>query len=122
MLIVLVSIEQNCTFNLEVLRLYLCVSSGHLPTGPHGEPLPYMVCSDPESRTDHSLKKVSACLTKYFGKGWTQDWATQGSCHMDVCAICYPLLEVIYFLFTIDKHMHVYICKGFKCRTLVLNR
>ena len=34
MLITLVFIiEQNCTFNLEVSRLCVSVSSGHLPTG-----------------------------------------------------------------------------------------
>ena len=33
MLITLVFIEQYCTFKLEVSRLCVSVSSGHLPTG-----------------------------------------------------------------------------------------
>ena len=57
MLIILVLIEQYCTFNLEVLRFCLSVCSGHLLTGTTWRPLPYMVCSDPESGTDHSLMK-----------------------------------------------------------------
>ena len=31
--VILVFIEQNCTFNLEVLGLCVSVVSGHLPTG-----------------------------------------------------------------------------------------
>ena len=46
MSIILVFIEQNCTFNLKVSRLCVSVSTGHLPTG-----TPYMVCADPETGT-----------------------------------------------------------------------
>ena len=36
-----------------------------------------MMCDDPKSGTDHSLKEVSAYLI----------WVTQGSCHTDGYAI-----------------------------------
>ena len=42
-----------------------------------------------------------------FGIGWTQPWGIQGSCDKDVCAIFYPLLELI----SLKSK-----CKGFKCR------
>ena len=58
--------------------LCLSVSGSHLPTGTTRRTL--IVCGDPESGTDHSLKEVHAL----FGIGWTQHW---GSCHKDVCAI-----------------------------------
>ena len=38
-----------------------------------------------------------------FGIGWTQHRNIQGSCDKDDCAIFYPLLEVTFFLFTIEK-------------------
>ena len=46
MLIILVFIEQNCTFSLEVLRLSLSVSirSGHLPTGTMDNPYLIIWC------------------------------------------------------------------------------
>ena len=55
-----------------------------------------MVCSDPESDTDHCLKEVNACLI------WHRVDAAQGSYHKDVCANFDQLLEVI---FIIDKHV-----------------
>ena len=48
-------------FNLEVLRLFLCVAV-ILSQVAHTEPLPYMVYNEPESGTDHSLKVVRSCL------------------------------------------------------------
>ena len=46
-----------------------------------------------------------------FGIGWTQHLGIQGSSHKDVCAIFDLLfgilLDVIFFLFTIDKHVVV---------------
>ena len=65
------------------------VSSGPLPQAPHGEPLPYMVCAGPESGTDHSLKKVSAC--RIWHKVDTA-LGHLGSCHKDVCATFVLLL------------------------------
>ena len=43
-------------FNLEVL--FVSMRSGHPPQA--AQPLPHMVCGDPESGTDHSQKEVSA--------------------------------------------------------------
>ena len=41
----------------------MSVCIGHSPTqAAHTDPLPYKVCGDPESGTDHFLNKVSACL------------------------------------------------------------
>ena len=49
----LVFIEQNCTFYVEVSRVCVSVSSGHLPT--------YMVCADPESDTTLTTE-VGQCM------------------------------------------------------------
>ena len=47
MLIILVFIEQNCTFNLKVKVVCVC----EYWSSPHRHPLPYMVCADPETGT-----------------------------------------------------------------------
>ena len=72
------------------------------PQAPHGKPLPYMMCRDPESGTDHSLKEISVCLI------WHRvDTALgiQGSCHKDVYAIFDLLFKKLILLFTTDKHV-----------------
>ena len=45
--------------------------------------LPYMVCSDPESGTDHSLKEVSAYIIWYR----VHTWGLQGKCHKFFCVL-----------------------------------
>ena len=60
MLTTLVFIEKNCTFNLEVSRLCVSVSSGHLPTG-----TPCLIwCADPESGSGTALTttEVGQCM------------------------------------------------------------
>ena len=59
------------------------------PQAPHGEPLPDMVCADPESGTDHFLKDVTI---------------------KDVYAIFDLLLEVIFvYIYVIKTHGNQYI-------------
>ena len=53
--------------------------------------LPYMVCADPESGTDHSSRSVHAL----YGIGLTHHWGIQGSCHKYVSAIFYPHLCMV---------------------------
>ena len=43
----------------------------------HPPPPPYMVCGDPESGTDQSLKEVSAYIIWYR----VHTWGLQGKCH-----------------------------------------
>ena len=78
MLIILVFIEQNCTFNLKVSRLCVSVSTGHLPTG-----TPCLIWCALTQKQALSSRSVHAL----FGIRWTQHWGIQGSCDKDVCAI-----------------------------------
>ena len=64
MLIVLVFIKGLSL----ICSLCLCVMVTPLYTG--RTPLPHMVCADPESGTDHSLKEVSAYIIWYRVHTW----------------------------------------------------
>ena len=79
---------------------------------PYGKPLPYMLCGDPESGTDHghSLKKVSACLI------WHRV-DIQGSCHKDVYTIFDLFLEVISLY---SQLMNMYVQKIQMLKVLIL--
>ena len=55
-------------------------------------PLPYMVCSDPEIGTDHSLKEVSA----YIIWNRVHTWGLQGKCHESFSEHFCLYLQIIY--------------------------
>ena len=54
-----------------------------LPPYTGSTPLPYMVCGDPDSGTDHSLKEVNAYIIWYR----VHTWGLQGKCHIILCAL-----------------------------------
>ena len=105
----MVFIEQICTLNLEVLRLCLPVRSSHLPTATthrhhmDNPSLIWYVVTQNQALTTLCSRSVHAL----FGTGWIQHLVIQGSCLKGVCAIFDLLLEVIFLLFIIDKHVCV---------------
>ena len=71
------------------------------PQAPHGEPFPFLVCGDPESGTDHSLKEVSACHSTGHSTGASRVAVTR----MSVLSLIY--FSKFYISFTIDKHVSI---------------
>ena len=63
----------------------MVISSGSIP-------LPYMVCDDPESGTDHSLQEVSAYSIWYR----VHTWALQGKCHKILSVLFCVYFQIVY--------------------------
>ena len=84
--------------------MYLSVSSGYLPTGTHSTmENPCLIwCALTQNQ---ALSEVGQCIP-YLAQGGHSPWSSREAVsRKHVCAIFDLVLEVIFFAFTIDKHV-----------------
>ena len=82
-----------CSSKQRIALQCLCLRSEEAVHHPPGStPLPYMVCGDPESGTDHSLKQVSAYIIWYR----VHTWGLQGKCHKLFSVLFCVHLQIIH--------------------------